>query len=95
MKMGKHSWLMMVGCAIPIVGIILLPLLGVKIGGVLPLLLILACPLSMMFMMGSGKGHAHSGHGGNSTEEESRCHEEATPREAPAPRVLSLPPKEK
>lgn len=32
MKMGKHSWLMMNGCAIPAVGIVLLPLPGVKLG---------------------------------------------------------------
>jgi len=94
MKMGKHSWLMMVGCVVPLAGIILLPALGVKLGGVLPLLFILACPLSMIFMMGSiGGGHDHSGHGGHGSEEdqESHCHEESAPRTAPNPRALLSP----
>jgi hypothetical protein len=71
MKMGKHSWLMMIGCAIPIVGIVLLPLFGVKLGGILPLLFLMVCPLSMVFMMGAmGKGHNHSGHDDGHSEAE-------------------------
>ena len=95
MKMGRHSWLMMMGCAVPLVGIILLPLLGVKLGGVLPLLLILACPLSMIFMMGSmGKGHDHSEHGGyrSGEDHESQFDEETSPRTAAAARALPAPP---
>jgi hypothetical protein len=63
MKMGKHSLLMMAGCGVMLVGVFVLPLLGIKLGGVLPILFALACPLSMVFMMGAmGKGHNHSGH---------------------------------
>jgi hypothetical protein len=64
MKMGKMSGMMMVGCGLMLVAVILLPVLGVKLGGVLPFLFVLACPLSHVLMMAfMGKGHDHSGHG--------------------------------
>jgi hypothetical protein len=94
MKMGKHSWLMMAGCGVMLVGVFILPMLGVRLRGVLPILLALACPLSMVFMMGSmGKGHDHfgrsaAGHGEGDQEEAhgAHCHEEKAPRALPAPR---------
>ena len=96
MKMGKHSLLMMAGCGLMVVGLLVLPALGVKLGGVQPLLFILACPLSMMFMMGSmGKGHDHSGHGTHDEDGEEAhgadCHPASSPSEAPAPRALPAP----
>jgi hypothetical protein len=33
MKMGKHSWLMMAGCGIMLVGVFILPMRGVRLGG--------------------------------------------------------------
>ncbi len=94
MKMGKHSLLMMAGCAVALVGVFLLPALGVKLGGVLPLLLVLACPLSMMFMMGSmGRNHDHAGHGAHDPEEAdgASCHQESALAQAPTPRALPAP----
>ncbi len=89
MKMGKHSLLMMAGCGVMLVGIFLLPLLGIKLAGVLPFLFALACPLSMVFMMGSmGKGHGHDAKGEASHAES--CHEDDTP--PLAPRALPVPP---
>lgn len=88
MKMGRHSWLMMAGCGIMLVGVFILPLLGVRLGGVFPLLLALACPLSMVLMMGSmGMGHNHSGHAGSGREddEQAPCHGNAAPRALPVP----------
>jgi hypothetical protein len=94
MKLGKHSLLMMAGCGLMVVGIVVLPLLGVKLGGVLPLLFVLACPLSMVLMMGSmSKGHDHSGHGAEGSEEGhgAHCHEETAPRAGLEPRALPAP----
>jgi hypothetical protein len=48
------------------------------IGGVLPLLLILACPLMMVLMMFGMHGHGHGGHG--------HAGRQAPPDEAQAPR---------
>jgi hypothetical protein len=60
----------MMGCAVMLVAFLLLPALGVKLGGVLPYLLVLACPLSHLLMMGfMGKEHEHSGHGGGQRHE--------------------------
>jgi hypothetical protein len=90
MKMGKMSWTMMIGCGLMLVGVLLLPALGVKIGGVLPYLLVLACPLSHLLMMKfMGKGHDHSGHG--TDEEPEHDHSRhvaavASPVALPAPR---------
>lgn len=93
MKLNKHSLLMMAGCGLMVVGIVILPLLGVKLGGILPYLFVLACPLSMVFMMG-GKGHDHTGHGAQGEEEgHGSCHGETAPRTAPEPRALPSPPK--
>ncbi len=54
----KRSWLMVVGCSLPLVAVLLLPLLGVSWGTVLVLLMLLVCPL--MHLLGM-----HSGHGGH------------------------------
>ena len=94
MKLGKHSLLMMAGCGLMVVGIVVLPLLGVKLSGVLPFLFVLACPLSMVLMMGSmSKGHDHSGRRAEGSEEGhgARCHEETAPRAVLEPRALPVP----
>ena len=63
MKMGKMSWIMMAGCALMLIGVFLLPALGVKLGGVVPLLIVLMCPLSHLLMMGMmSKSHDHEEH---------------------------------
>ncbi len=86
MKMGKHGLLMMAGCGVMLVGVFLLPLLGVRLGGVLPILFALACPIGMVFMMRSmGGAHDHSGHGQEDHSNGAQCHEEQTPRALPAP----------
>jgi hypothetical protein len=92
MKMGKHTLLMMGGCVVMLVGLFLLPRLGVRLGGVLPFLFALACPVSMVLMMGvMGKGHDHSQRGSGTTGENAgaSCHEETAPRALPAPRDRS------
>lgn len=48
MKMGRHTWLMMICCAIPVAGIILPPVPGLRLGGFWPLIFVLAFPLSML-----------------------------------------------
>lgn len=86
MKMGKHSWLMMAGCGIMLVDVFILPLLGVRLGGIFPVLLALACPLSMVLMMGSmGMGRNHSGRADRQDDQQAPCHGEAAPRALPAP----------
>jgi hypothetical protein len=88
MKMGKHSWLIMAGCGIMLVGVFILPMLGVRLGGVFPLLLALACPLSMVLMMGSmGKSHNHSGHADSGREDDVQApsHGDTAPGALPAP----------
>jgi hypothetical protein len=63
MKMGKMSWVMMAGCGAMLLAVFLLPALGVRLGGVLPVLMVLLCPLSHLLMMGAmGKGHDHGEH---------------------------------
>ncbi len=63
MKMGKTSWIMMAGCGVMLLAVFLLPALGVRLGGVLPLLMVLLCPLSHLLMMGvMGKGHDYGEH---------------------------------
>jgi hypothetical protein len=89
MKLGKHSLLMIAGCGVMLVGVVILPLLGVRLSGVLPLLFVLACPLSMVLMMGSmGGRHDHAGHaeGGQEDDHGAHRHEERTPNALPAPR---------
>jgi hypothetical protein len=82
MKMGKHFLLMIAGCGVMLVGVFVLPLLGVKLGAVLPILFALACPLSMVFMMGAmGKGHNHSE---KEDAPQGQCHGETAPRALPA-----------
>ena len=86
--MGKHTLLMMVGCGVMLVGLFILPRLGLQLGGVLPLLFALACPASMVLMMvGMGKGHDHSQHGASDPKatSEASCHDAPQPRALPAP----------
>jgi hypothetical protein len=77
MRMAKHSWLMMAGCGMMLVGVFILPLLGVRLGGALPVLFALACPLSMLFMMGF-MGHNHASHASTRQEDDQGvpCHGE-------------------
>ncbi len=77
---------MMAGCGVMVVGVLVLPLLGIKLGGAGSILLALACPLSMVFMMGfMGKGHDHSGAGsGREDDQSASCHGETAPRALPA-----------
>ncbi|HEY9594569.1 MAG TPA: DUF2933 domain-containing protein [Spirochaetia bacterium] len=93
MKMGKHSWWMMLGCALPIIGIVLLPLFGVKLGGAFQVLLLLACPLSMVFMM-MGMGHDHSRHDEDDTDGHSHDHGERSMRNVTPHRELQQDRKE-
>jgi hypothetical protein len=75
MKMEKHSWLMMAGCGVMLVGVFILPMLGIRLGGVPRVLFALACPLSMIFMMGSmGGGHDHSGRSRSNGENDHQGH---------------------
>ena len=46
----KKSWLMMLGCLLPIIALIALPLFGIT-GPWLPWLAFLACPLAMWAMI--------------------------------------------
>lgn len=64
----SHGWLMMLACLLPILIIALLPLLGIKAGG-LSGLAFLICPImhiGMMFMM---KSRNHSCHERNKSED--------------------------
>ena len=61
---SKHSWLMVIGCSLPIVGVLLLPMFGVSWGTALLFLLVLACPLMHLFGM-------HGGHHQTGPKEES------------------------
>lgn len=63
MKMEKMSWTMLAGCAVMLAAVLLLPLLGVRLGGAASLLIVLLCPLSHLLMMsalGKGRGHGQS-----------------------------------
>ncbi len=56
----KHMFWMILCCAVPLVGIAILPLLGVSLkGGIVPLLLVLVCPLSHLLMMRGMREHDH------------------------------------
>lgn len=70
---SKHSWLMVIGCSLPIVAVLLLPMFGVSWGTALLFLLVLACPLMHLF----GMHGAHGGHGdGQPTTQGSRSETE-------------------
>jgi len=56
---GKRSWLMIIGCSLPVVALVVLPLLGVSWGTALVFLLVLACPL--MHLLGMHGGHHQPG----------------------------------
>ena len=62
---SKHSWLMVIGCSLPIVAVLLLPMFGVSWGTALLFLLVLACPLMHLF----GIHGAHGGHGQGQTDD--------------------------
>ena len=88
MKMAKHSLLMIAGCGVMLVGLFLLPALGVRLGGLLPIIFALACPLSMVFMMKSmGGAHNHGGYAQGDQEDDrgAHYHEEKAPRALPVP----------
>ena len=65
----SHSWLMLLGCAVPLLMIFILPLLGVREGWVIPiaLLAMLLCHLVVAAVaspsatsdLGSGDSNAH------------------------------------
>ncbi len=59
---GKRSWLMVIGCSLPIVAVLLLPMFGVSWGTALLFLLVLACPLMHLFGMHGGHGGHAEGH---------------------------------
>ena len=63
---GKMSWLMMLGCLLPIIALFTLPLFGIK-SVYLNWLAFLICPLMMFFMMRNDKKEK-----GN--EEKEKCH---------------------
>lgn len=52
---GKRSWLMVIGCGLPLAAVLLLPLFGVSWGTALLFLAVLACPL--MHLLGMHGGH--------------------------------------
>jgi uncharacterized membrane protein len=57
--LAKRSWLMAIGCGLPIVAVLLLPMFGVSWGTALLFLLVLACPL--MHLLGMHGGHHQPG----------------------------------
>ena len=55
MNCGKNkSWLMMLGCLLPIIIVVAAPFFGIK-NQYLTWLAFLACPLAMFFMMSMNK----------------------------------------
>lgn len=52
---GTRSWLMVIGCSLPIVAVLVLPMFGVSWGTALLFLFVLACPL--MHLLGMHGGH--------------------------------------
>lgn len=62
----KRSWLWVLGCAVPLVGLLILPGLGIGVGQVLLVLLVLLCPL--MHFLGMHRGHQGHGGGGERSE---------------------------
>lgn len=57
----KRSWFMIVLCALPFLGIALWFFMGKNIGNLATFGLILACPLSHIFLMNHTKGGDHHG----------------------------------
>ena len=55
---ASATWLMVIGCSLPIVVVPLLPMFGVSWGTALLFLLLLGCPL--MHLFGMHGGHQHS-----------------------------------
>lgn len=58
----KHSWIMLVGCAVPLLMIFVLPLLGVRDGWVVPVALaaMLFCHLITANVAARGARNSHS-----------------------------------
>ena len=61
----RRSWLMVIGCGLPLVAVFLLPLLGVSWGTALFFLMLLVCPLVHFLGMHGG----HGGHGGGQSDD--------------------------
>jgi hypothetical protein len=58
---GKRSWLMAIGCGLPLVALVLLPLIGVSWGTTLFVIVLFVCPL--MHLLGMHGGHGGTGPG--------------------------------
>lgn len=56
---GKHSWVMLICCLVPILGLGVAWLLGVPLGTLGTVALLLLCPLGHFLMMRGG-GHTAS-----------------------------------
>ena len=57
----RHSWLMLIGCALPLLMIFVLPLLGIRQGWVVPIAL--AAMLLCHLMTGAVASRGAKGHG--------------------------------
>ena len=57
--MGNKNmfWLMVLGCALPLMAVFMLPLFGITAGSGLVLLLFILCPVMHLFMMRGMHGH--------------------------------------
>lgn len=61
--MNHGMAMMLLSCGVPLAAFLLLPLLGIRLGGILSILLILVCPLSHLLMMVfMGKKQRHGPH---------------------------------
>lgn len=72
---GKRTWLMVIGCSLPIVAVLLLPMFGVSWGTALLFLLVLACPLMHLLGMHGSHHHPQGGGSGSVKEEEGYSNE--------------------
>lgn len=59
----KHLFLMLLGCALPVVALAAILLFQLQLSGVVLFAIILLCPLSHLLMLGGmGQGHGPSEH---------------------------------